>query len=240
MDGNGRWALRRGLPREEGHRRGLDSARTLVRVAAESGARRVTLFAFSSENWNRPPDEVRALLKLFAEAAAGERANLRRNRVRIRFIGDREKFPPNLRRAMAALEKITGGGDRIEVVVAAGYGGRWDITQAARRAIAEGIPPRELDEEKMESLLTDGDPPDLLIRTGGERRISNFLLWQCAYAELYFTDTLWPDFNEEEILRALRDFAKRERRFGKTQPESAPTQPESIQPVPIPEKAEAA
>ena len=221
MDGNGRWATRRGLDRNEGHRQGLEAARTLVRAAVESGVRRLTLFAFSSENWSRPPDEVRALLGLFAEAAAKERANLLRNRVAIRFIGEREKFPPNLRRAMSALEKITARGDRIEVAVAVGYGGRWDIVQAARRAIAENIPPEELDEAKMESLLADGDPPDLLIRTGGERRLSNFLLWQAAYAELYFTDTLWPDFDEKELRGALRDFSKRERRFGKTEPQKA-------------------
>ena len=221
MDGNGRWAMRRGLDRNEGHRRGLEAARTLVRAAVESGVRRLTLFAFSSENWSRPPDEVRALLGLFAEAAAKERANLLRNRVAIRFIGEREKFPPNLRRAMSALEKITARGDRIQVAVAVGYGGRWDIVQAARRAIAEKIPPEELDEDKMESLLADGDPPDLLIRTGGERRLSNFLLWQAAYAELYFTDTLWPDFDEKELRRALRDFSKRERRFGKIESQKA-------------------
>ena len=221
MDGNGRWATRRGLDRNEGHRQGLEAARTLVRAAVESGVRRLTLFAFSSENWSRPPDEVRALLGLFAEAAAKERANLLRNRVAIRFIGEREKFPPNLRRAMSALEKITARGDRIEVAVAVGYGGRWDIVQAARRAIAENIPPEALDEAKMESLLADGDPPDLLIRTGGERRLSNFLLWQAAYAELYFTDTLWPDFDEKELRGALRDFSKRERRFGKTEPQKA-------------------
>ena len=216
MDGNGRWAIRRGLTRAEGHRRGLESARALVRAAVECGVQRLTLFAFSSENWRRPPDEVRALLSLFAEAAAKERANLLRNRVAIRFIGEREKFPPNLRRAMAALEKITARGDRIQVAVAVGYGGRWDIVQAARRAIAEGVAPDQLDEAKMESLLADGDPPDLLIRTGGERRLSNFLLWQAAYAELYFTDTLWPDFGEKEFREALADFSKRERRFGKT------------------------
>ena len=213
--------MRRGLDRNEGHRRGLEAARTLVRAAVESGVRRLTLFAFSSENWSRPPDEVRALLGLFAEAAAKERANLLRNRVAIRFIGEREKFPPNLRRAMSALEKITARGDRIQVAVAVGYGGRWDIVQAARRAIAEKIPPEELDEDKMESLLADGDPPDLLIRTGGERRLSNFLLWQAAYAELYFTDTLWPDFDEKELRRALRDFSKRERRFGKIESQKA-------------------
>ena len=213
--------MRRGLDRNEGHRRGLEAARTLVRAAVESGVRRLTLFAFSSENWSRPPDEVRALLGLFAEAAAKERANLLRNRVAIRFIGEREKFPPNLRRAMSALEKITARGDRIQVAVAVGYGGRWDIVQAARRAIAEKIPPEELDEDKMESLLADGDPPDLLIRTGGERRLSNFLLWQAAYAELYFTDTLWPDFDEKELRRALLDFSKRERRFGKTESQKA-------------------
>ena len=216
MDGNGRWAIRRGLSRGEGHRRGLESARAIVRAAVECGVQRLTLFAFSSENWRRPPEEVRALLALFAEAAAKERANLLRNRVAIRFIGEREKFPPNLRRAMSALEKITARGDRIQVAVAVGYGGRWDIVQAARRAIAEGVSPGELDEAKMESLLADGDPPDLLIRTGGERRLSNFLLWQAAYAELYFTDALWPDFGEKEFRAALADFSKRERRFGKT------------------------
>ena len=213
--------MRRGLDRNEGHRQGLEAARTFVRAAVEAGVRRLTLFAFSSENWSRPPDEVGALLGLFAEAAAKERANLLRNRVAIRFIGEREKFPPNLRRAMSALEKITARGDRIEVAVAVGYGGRWDIVQAARRAIAENIPPEELDEDKMESLLADGDAPDLLIRTGGERRLSNFLLWQAAYAELYFTDTLWPDFDEKELRRALHDFSKRERRFGKTEPQKA-------------------
>ena len=220
MDGNGRWALRRGLPRGEGHRQGLEAARKLVRAAVEIGVRRLTLFAFSSENWRRPPDEVRTLLKLFAEAAAKERKNLLRNRIAIRFIGERAKFPPNLRRAMAALEKVTARGDRLQIAVAVGYGGRWDIVQAARRAIAENIPPEQLDEEKLQSLLADGDPPDLLIRTGGERRLSNFLLWQAAYAELYFTDTLWPDFSEKELRAAARDFAGRERRFGVTQPDT--------------------
>ena len=229
MDGNGRWATRRGLPRSEGHRRGLDAARALVRGCAERGVRRLTLFAFSSENWRRPPEEVRALMGLFAEAAVGEREALLRNRIAIRFIGERERFPAHLRRAMAALERATARGGRIEVAVAAGYGGRWDIVQAARRAVAAGLSPEEIDEAKMESLLADGDPPDLLIRTGGERRLSNFLLWQAAYAELHFTDTLWPDFGEAELQRALDDFARRERRFGgaETAGDNSETTPES-------------
>ena len=216
MDGNGRWAERRRLSRVQGHRRGLDSARTLVRSCASRGIRHLTLFAFSSENWRRPREEVETLMNLMAESLLNHADELLEAGARLFFIGDRSRFPESLRRAMAKAESATESGERISLAIAANYGGRWDIVNAVRRLIADNIPPENIDEEAVASRLSLAGipPPDLLIRTGGELRLSNFLLWHLAYAELYFSDTLWPDFDEDELNRALASFAVRERRFG--------------------------
>lgn len=213
MDGNGRWAAARNLPRPQGHRCGLDSARAVVRAAAAHGVSHLTLFAFSSENWRRPAEEVRALLSLFAETAQSLGAELRENGVRVSFIGQRGLFPPPLRAAMASLEKITAAGKRLHVTVAVSYSGRWDVAQAAAKIAANG---GDFSEENFDRHLSTADlpPVDLLVRTGGERRISNFFLWQAAYSELYFTPVLWPDFREDDFAAAVADYAARERRFG--------------------------
>ena len=213
MDGNGRWAASRRLPRPEGHRRGLLAARAAVRAAVSGGVPYLTLFAFSRENWRRPAGEVRALLSLFAETARDLGGELAENGVRVSFIGQREQFPPPLRAAMSSLEKMTAGGRRLHATVAVSYSGRWDVSQAAAKIAANG---GDFSEENFARHLATGDlpPVDLLIRTGGERRLSNFMLWQAAYSELYFTPVLWPDFGEEDFAAAVADYAGRERRFG--------------------------
>lgn len=216
MDGNGRWARRRGLARNEGHRHGLAAARGAVENAAAAGVSFLTLFAFSRENWRRPKEEVGALMRLFSDAIASEGMALRKNGIRLRFIGDRGAFSASLRAGMSGLEKLTAGGQRMTLVLALGYSGRWDIVQAAGRAAAEGGGGAAFDEARFARYLATADMPplDLLIRTGGEKRISNFMLWQAAYAELYFTDTLWPDFAREDLQDAIAEFGRRERRFG--------------------------
>ena len=213
MDGNGRWAQQRNLPRSEGHRHGLDAARTLVENAAAEGIAHLTLFAFSNENWRRPDEEVSSLLQLFASAIASEGAALRKNGIRLRFIGDVGRFPASLRAGMSGLETLTRGGERMVLTLAIGYSGRWDILQAAEKLAASGD---AYTEENFAAHLASAGapPPDLLIRTGGETRISNFMLWQAAYAELYFTPVLWPDFSGDHLRAALEDFHRRERRFG--------------------------
>lgn len=218
MDGNGRWAERRRRRRTAGHQAGVRSARRIVEACGRRGIGALTLFAFSSENWRRPRYEVQKLMELFARALEKEANSLRKNNVRLRFIGDLSRFPPDLRRDMEQAAEITAANDGLELRIAVNYGGRWDIVQAARRVLSDGIAPEDLDEETFGCRinLAELPPPDLFIRTGGERRISNFLLWQLAYTELYFTDVLWPDFDEAALDDALADYAGRQRRFGRT------------------------
>jgi undecaprenyl diphosphate synthase len=222
MDGNGRWARRRALPRQAGHRAGIKPVRKTVERCAEAGVGVLTLFAFSSENWRRPVEEVRGLMALFVEAIKREVAELHANDIRLKFIGDLGLLNPALRDAMKAAELRTQANQRMELVVAVAYGGRWDIAQAAKNlafeAAAGRLDPNEIDEKLLQGALQTAEFPsvDLLIRTGGEKRISNFLLWELAYSEVHFTDVLWPDFNASELDRALEFFANRQRRFGRT------------------------
>jgi len=222
MDGNGRWAQRRRRPRVVGHRAGARAAERTIDFCLDRGIGALTLFAFSSENWGRPEEEVNALMKLFLGALEREVGALDKRGVRLRFIGDRERFSPAIRERMAVAEAQTAGNGRLELAVAASYGGRQDIAFAARalaREVAAGrLDPERIDEAAMAAhvALADLPPPDLFIRTGGDHRISNFLLWQLAYTELWFTDTLWPDVDASVLQRALDDFGRRERRFGLT------------------------
>ncbi|HEX7965938.1 MAG TPA: polyprenyl diphosphate synthase [Gammaproteobacteria bacterium] len=217
MDGNGRWAKSRGLIRHAGHKAGLDTARTIIEHCAENKVGVLTLFTFSSENWQRPETEVSRLMELFLGALGKDARELHQNRIRLRFIGDRSAFSTRLQAGMAETEALTAANPRMVLNIAVGYGGRWDILDAARRLAREGRL-QDADESAFGAALSlDGQPdPDLFIRTGGEKRISNFLLWNLAYTELYFTDTLWPDFGKPELDEALAWFAARQRRFGKT------------------------
>ena len=222
MDGNNRWAKRRLLPGVAGHKAGVDAVRAVIEVCAEAGVEVLTLFAFSSENWQRPAEEVGALMELFLTALRREARKLNENRISLRIIGDRSRFHPELQTAMLEAEQMTAGSGRFVLQVAANYGGQWDIAQAAQRLAREArdgrLNPDEITPALFQGYLATGDTPmpDLCIRTGGERRISNFLLWQLAYAELYFSDLFWPDFKHDAMRKALADFAKRQRRFGKT------------------------
>jgi undecaprenyl diphosphate synthase len=222
MDGNGRWARQRGLPRQAGHRAGVRSVRATVEIAAERGVKYLTLFAFSSENWSRPREEVSSLMSLFIEALEREVAELHENDVRLRFIGDRQALAPELRQSMGEAERKTAGNEGLQLFIAVAYGGRWDIIQAVRQLAAraaEGeIRPADIDEPMFaDRLALAGIPdPDLLIRTGGEKRISNFLVWNLAYTELYFCDCLWPAFRKADFDEALTFYANRQRRFGHT------------------------
>jgi undecaprenyl diphosphate synthase len=222
MDGNGRWARSRGLPRLAGHRASVKVVRRVVEECAQRRIRYLTLFAFSSENWLRPPDEVGMLMKLFLDSLVREIANLHENRVRMRFIGDRDALGSELARSMADAESLTAANPGLGLSVAVAYGGRWDIAHACRSLAADvaagALAPADITETQLGGRLAlAGLPdPDLLIRTGGERRVSNFLLWNLAYAELYFTDVLWPEFSSADLEAALEFFAQRERRFGKT------------------------
>lgn len=217
MDGNGRWAESRGLSRSEGHRAGLKATRRAVEFFANRGVRALTLFAFSSENWQRPKAEVEALFDLFVAAIEDELPELREKGIRLRFIGARGDFPRDLQDRMAEAEAQTASNETMTLVVALGYGGRWDILQAALRWIREGGGAAP-DPDRFEDFLSTAGLPDLdlLIRTGGEQRISNFLLWQAAYAELYFVEALWPDVDEPELEQALNTYSRRQRRFGGT------------------------
>lgn len=222
MDGNGRWAKARYRPRSFGHNAGRKAVREVVEGCIRHGVEALTLFAFSSENWQRPPDEVIALLDLFMLALNKEVDELDENGVRLRFIGDLSAFDPALRKRMLEAAARTAQNVKLQLNIAVNYGGRWDIVQAARQAAA-AVARRELAVEAIDEALFErwtslaGVPPlDLFIRTGGDHRISNFLLWQLAYAELYFTETLWPDFNQASLQLAINDFARRERRFGRT------------------------
>jgi undecaprenyl diphosphate synthase len=216
MDGNGRWAAARGMPRAVGHREGVKAVRRTVEAAMAQGVKFLTLFAFSSENWRRPEAEITDLTGLLRQYLRSELNELHEKGVRLRVIGERDRFGQNLSHDLAAAEAKTLNNEKLTLVMALSYGGRADIVEAARRAIAAGLSPAELNEQRFAELLaTDGIPdPDLLIRTSGEERISNFLLWQTAYAELYFTDILWPDFGQESFAEAVQEFARRERRFG--------------------------
>ncbi len=218
MDGNGRWARKRMLPRVAGHKRGVESVRGAVRACIERGVEHLTLFAFSSENWRRPMAEVDTLMELFVIALEREVGKLHQNGVRLRIVGDLERFGPRLNQLIADGEALTRGNSRLTLNIAANYGGRWDILQAVNRLLAErgaGAPVTEAD--LADRLCLAGTPePDLFIRTGGEQRISNFLLWQLAYTELYFTDTLWPDFDTAALDAAIDSYRRRERRFGRT------------------------
>jgi len=222
MDGNGRWARARLLPRYVGHREGVKSVRRAVEACLDKNIKALTLFAFSSENWQRPGEEVSLIMDLFVHALKKEVVALNRNGVRLRFIGDRTAFSDNLCALIAAAEEETSGNSDLELVIAANYGGQWDITQAvqtlAGRLATGELQPRDVTQEALaaEICLSDLPPPDLFIRTGGEQRISNFLLWQLAYTELYFTDVLWPAFDEHKLDDALLWYANRQRRFGRT------------------------
>ncbi len=220
MDGNGRWAKARGLPRVAGHRRGADAVRRVVRGAGELGVPILTLFAFSTENWGRPADEVSDLMGLLRHYLRNELEELHRNGARLRVIGNRDGLAADIVRDITDAERLTASNTRIDVNICINYGARDEIVRASRnlaRKVAAGeITPDEIDEARFErELLTAGLPdPDLLIRTSGEQRISNFLLWQCAYAELVFVDTLWPDFGKDHLEQAIAEFRRRERRYG--------------------------
>ena len=222
MDGNGRWARKRALPRHVGHRSGVGAVRATVERAAERGVEYLTLFAFSSENWRRPREEVSKLMRLFVEALQREVDELHRNNVRLEFIGAREQLQASLVEKIGAAEKQTADNTGLRLIIAVAYGGRWDILEAARQLSAEvaagRLTPEAIDDAALAARLQLGHvpDPDLLIRTGGEQRISNFLLWNLAYAEFWFCDTLWPDFGAQQFDAALEFFAKRQRRYGHT------------------------
>lgn len=222
MDGNNRWAKKRGLPRGAGHKAGVESVRTILEACAEQGVEVLTLFAFSSENWQRPKAEVSTLMSLLLNALKREVKRLNKNNIRLRVIGNRDRFSDAIQKHMAEAEELTANNHQFTVVIAADYGGQWDITQATQRIaelVAKGeLQPSDINADTVQSKISIGDlpPPDLCIRTGGEQRISNFLLWQMAYTELYFTDILWPDFDKTEFIKAIKDYSSRERRFGRT------------------------
>ena len=218
MDGNGRWARSRLLPRIAGHRRGVEAVRATVENCAERGIEFLTLFAFSSENWRRPAEEVALLMQLFQAALTSEVERLHRNGVRLRVVGDTRRFDPKIRLLIEQGERLTAENQRLTLTIAANYGGRWDILQALTRLAREQPPQEEIQEQNLAPYLamSYAPEPDLFIRTGGEQRISNFLLWQLAYSELYFTDTLWPDFDAAALDQAIASYCGRERRFGRT------------------------
>jgi len=222
MDGNGRWARARHLPRTAGHKKGVDATRTIVEACAKRGIEVLTLFAFSSENWSRPKTEVASLMELFVSVLAREAKRLAKNNIRMRMIGERGRFSAKLQGEMEKAEFLTQNSDGMVLQIAVNYGGRLDILGAVRDIVEEVVQGQlsksELSEDTISAHLSTSDTvdPDLFIRTGGEKRISNFLLWQLAYSELYFTDCLWPDFNEAELDTAIDMYQGRERRFGKT------------------------
>jgi undecaprenyl diphosphate synthase len=221
MDGNGRWAKKRGLPRSAGHRAGTDATRTIVRSCGELGVEYLTVYVFSKENWGRPTLEVKLLMDLLVEMIRREVDDLNKNNVRLHTVGDLTRLPEKSRAALLQGMERTSKNTGLHLILAISYGGRAEIVNAAkeiaREAVRDPSLPEKLDEEMFRGYLDSHDFPDaeLIIRTGGEKRISNFLLWQSAYAELYFTDELWPDFNKESLIAAIEDFGKRERRFGK-------------------------
>lgn len=216
MDGSGRWAERRGVPIAEGHRAGARAVRRTVEAAIELGLQSLAVYAFSTENWTRPPDEVEALMEIFAETIEREMPDLAAQGVRVRFIGRRDRAPDDLRAQMEDLEQTTRGNDRLQLWVAFDYGGRAELVEAARGLVEAGLEPDAVDEQQLAAHLyaPDMPDPDIVVRTSGERRISNFLLWQLAYAELVFVDTLWPDFGADELGEAVAEYTRRRRRFG--------------------------
>ncbi|MCB1699855.1 MAG: di-trans,poly-cis-decaprenylcistransferase [Pseudomonadales bacterium] len=220
MDGNNRWAKRRGLPGAAGHRAGVEAVRGMLKACREQGVEVLTLFAFSSENWGRPQPEVRALLALLSRYLRNEVRELHKDGIRLRFIGERIRFSERLRRLMLQSEQLTAANTAATVVIAVDYGGQWDIAQAAqklaRRVLEGSLQPHQITPELIDRNISISDlpRPDLCIRTGGDARISNFMLWHFAYSELYFTNTLWPDFDAIEFANALSDYSRRERRFG--------------------------
>ena len=220
MDGNGRWAQKRHLPRTVGHAKGAAGVRALVEQCASKGVKCLTLFAFSTENWKRPEEEVSGLMSLFMTYLQKEVDSMNANGVRLRVVGDKTRFAPSLQTLIAQAEAQTAGNTAITLHVCANYGGRWDILQAMRQCMEANpqLKPEQVTEELLQPHLSMAyaPEPDLFIRTGGEQRISNFLLWQLAYTELYFTDVLWPDFDEAELHKAFDWFGQRERRFGRT------------------------
>ena len=219
MDGNGRWAKRRMLPRALGHRAGAEAVRKVVRLCGELGIQALTLFAFSTENWQRPEDEVNKLMSLFLNALEKEVPKLHKNQVQLKVIGDIGRFSQVIQQRVQEAEALTANNTGLKLRIAANYGGRWDMVQAMQRFAADNPQTvSQVDEQQLAPYLSTADLPelDLFIRTGGEQRVSNFLLWQLAYAELFFTDTLWPDFDRQALETAIQTFAQRERRFGMT------------------------
>ncbi len=220
MDGNGRWARAHGMPRTLGHRQGAEAVRRTIEAAGEAGISYLTLFGFSSENWQRPADEVRDLMGLLRRYLRSELAEIRKNGIRLRFVGDLTRLPPDIVATIREAEDLTDAGSGLNLTIALSYGGRQEIVSAARRlaerAVAGEIDPAAIDEQLFErELLTLGLPdPDLMIRTSGEQRISNFLLWQSAYSELVFVDKYWPDFGKEDLEAAIEEYARRDRRYG--------------------------
>ncbi len=224
MDGNGRWARKRFLPRVAGHKRGVETVRELVKLCAQKNVKFLTLFAFSSENWRRPEEEVSFLMGLFMDALKREVIKLHDNNIRLRLIGDRSRFHSDLVAQIEASERLTANNTGLTLTIAANYGGRWDILQAVNKLQKHAL---EAKQRAASGDITEDDlaahlsmsyapEPDLFVRTGGEKRVSNFLLWQLAYTEFYFTDTLWPDFNAKEFEAAIQSYQQRERRFGRT------------------------
>lgn len=219
MDGNGRWARKRLMPRMAGHKQGVETVRNVIKSCSDHGIEYLTLFAFSSENWRRPADEVSFLMQLFAGALEQEMAKLHENGIRFKVIGDISRFESRIVEFIHQGERLTASNSRLTLTIAANYGGRWDIMQAVNKMIknSHGRSKQFKEEDLAQYLSMNHAPePDLFIRTGGEYRISNFLLWQLAYTELYFTQTLWPDFNEKEFDLAIQSYQRRERRFGQT------------------------
>ncbi|MDH3634422.1 MAG: polyprenyl diphosphate synthase [Gammaproteobacteria bacterium] len=222
MDGNGRWAKKRMMPRSFGHRQGVETTRRVVEYFAGAGIKHLTLFAFSSENWNRPDEEVHGLMDLFMQSLQKYSSELHEKGIRIRFIGNRARFSSDLQQRIDETETMTCENDVMTLNIAANYGGQWDIVNAARilaeRVSAGELLPSQIDEQlfRQELSLGDSPDPDLFIRTGGEQRVSNFLLWQLAYTEFYFCDRLWPEFSDDDMRLALSEYARRQRRYGKT------------------------
>lgn len=218
MDGNGRWAKKRLMPRVAGHRKGVEALRGVIRACAERGVSHLTVFAFSSENWRRPQEEVTLLMELFMRALENEVARLHENEIRFRVIGDLSGFSERIQNLIRDAEALTRNNTRLTFTVAANYGGRWDIVQATRKLMASSMLPEDVTEAALSEHLSMAEmpEPDLFIRTGGEQRISNFLLWQLAYTELHFTDALWPDFDAAALDAAIGSYRTRERRFGRT------------------------
>lgn len=216
MDGNGRWAKKNNLPRIEGHLAGIESVRRVIKAADKYGVKYLTLYSFSTENWKRPRSEVEFLFRLMEHRLKIESKNFCRNNVKVSFIGSRAQLPRTLKSVMTDIEKMTGKNTGLNLVLAINYGSRREITDAVKKIIRSGVPEKDVTAELIEKNLYTAKipPPDLIIRTSGEKRISNFLLWQAAYAEFYFTPVLWPDFGEEEFLKAIKVYKKRKRRFG--------------------------